>query len=182
MRPKISEPVPRSVIMQPWMKIVICIGLFGIAQAAVFFAFEAYSKELLPGPYEVEVLSVYDGDTFTVRVYPGRDFNVSVWPDITYQLNLDQLSIKVSVRLRGVDTPEIRGKCQVEKEQARMARDFVVAAISDGVTLSNVERGKYAGRVIADVTLPGGRSLTEELIDAGLGRPYDGGKRDTWCQ
>lgn len=47
------------------------------------------------------VVSVYDGDTFTVEARP--------WPGMT---------LRTSVRVRGVDTPEIRGKCQAEKDLA----------------------------------------------------------------
>ena len=44
------------------------------------------------------------------------------------------------------------------------------------------ELGKYAGRVVADVTLEDGRSLADILITADLARPYDGGTREGWCQ
>ncbi len=181
MRPKISEPTTRVVIMDPWMKVLLAIGWFVTALVIVFVVFEANSKELLPGPYQAEVTKVYDGDTFTVLVYPGLNFKSNIWPGVIYELQLNKLSIKTAVRVRGVDTPERRGSCKEEKVKAYVARDFVKGLVKNGVTLSNVELGKYAGRVIADVTLPGGRSLTQELITAGLGRPYDGGTREGWC-
>ena len=56
-----------------------------------------------------KVVSVYDGDTMRV--------NVSGWPPVVGQ--------NMPIRVRGVDTPEIRGKCQEEKRQAYAARNYV---------------------------------------------------------
>ena len=47
--------------------------------------------------------------------------------------------------------------------------------------LTNITLGKYAGRIIADVSLADGRSLAALVIGAGLGREYDGGTRLGWC-
>ncbi len=162
------------------MLIAVFVILVFILGIQLFIAWKVHAAPL-PGPYEAEVISVYDGDTFTVRVHPGRDFYVDIWPGLTVNLGLDNISIKTSVRLRGVDTPELRGKCEEEKEQARLARAFTIQALESGATLTEVKKGKYAGRVIATVTLAGGKDLAEELIAAGLGRAYDGGKREGWC-
>ena len=128
------------------------------------------------------VVSVYDGDSITVEA--------DIWPGLVW---------RGSVRVDGVDTPEIRGGCDEEKRRARQARDFVmgelglfgptvVPAISPTppyepppITLHDVRRGKYAGRVVARVILGDGTDLADALITAGLGRPYDGGARDGWC-
>ena len=109
------------------------------------------------------VLSVYDGDTITVEA--------RIWPGLTWT---------GSVRVRGVDTPEIRGKCAAEKAAAIAARDFVRNAVGDAVTLAGVAHGKYAGRVVADVVLSDGRNLATVLIEAGYA-PYEGGQRRGWC-
>jgi len=45
----------------------------------------------ISGPVTAKVVKVYDGDTFTFEAYP--------WPGIT---------ATASVRVNGVDTPEIR--------------------------------------------------------------------------
>ena len=113
---------------------------------------------------QAEVVSVYDGDTFKVEamIWPGQ-----VW--------------RGSVRVVGVDTPEIRGKCISEKAGALRARDFVRAIIGQEVTLIGVANGLYAGRVIAKVQLSDGSDLAEVLIKKGLGRSYDGGTRQGWC-
>jgi len=102
----------------------------------------------ITGPVAAKVIKVYDGDTFTVEAY--------TWPGIT---------ANVSVRVDGVDTPEIRGQCEAEKQKAREARDYVKGLIlGEVVFLGNVKHGKYAGRVFADVKLEGGGSLAEQII------------------
>lgn len=110
------------------------------------------------------VLSVYDGDTVKVEA--------AMWPGLTWT---------GSVRIQGVDTPELRGKCAGEKRKARAARDFVKGRVGKRVMLLNVKKGKYAGRVVARVRLADGTDLTELLIRSRHGRPYDGGRRHGWC-
>ena len=110
------------------------------------------------------VLSVYDGDTVKVEA--------AMWPGLAWT---------GSVRVEGVDTPEIRGKCEGEKRKAVAARDFVRKQVGKRITLVNVKKGKYAGRVVARIRLADGTDLTELLIRAKHGRPYDGGRRRGWC-
>ena len=111
------------------------------------------------------VTDVYDGDTFTV--------DAEVWPDIGWT---------GSVRVRNVDTPEIRGACDQEKRLAVAARDYVRELLLDeSVTLTEVDNDLYGGRVLAHVYLHGGESLSDLLIVNGYGRPYDGGTRQGWC-
>lgn len=110
------------------------------------------------------VVSVYDGDTVRVEA--------AMWPGLTWT---------GSVRVDGVDTPEIRGKCNAEIAKAKAARDFVRARVGKRVTLVGIKKGKYAGRVVARVKLADGSDLTELLIRQGHGRPYEGGRRRGWC-
>jgi len=119
----------------------------------------------ITSPVAAKVVKVYDGDTFTVEAYP--------WPG---------LEAKASVRVNGVDTPEIRGKCDVEKQKAIEAREFVKGLVlGEVVFLQNVKHGKYAGRVVADVKLGSGDNLAAKIINQGLGREYHGGAREGWC-
>ena len=62
------------------------------------------------------------------------------------------------------------------------ARDIARETVGMSVALRNVEFGKYAGRVVADVFTEDGRRLADVLIEAGLGRPYDNGARLGWCE
>ena len=110
------------------------------------------------------LLSVYDGDTVKVEA--------SMWPGLTW---------RGSVRVEGVDTPELRGKCEGEQRKAVAAKDFVKERVGRRITLMNVKKGKYAGRVVARIRLADGSDLTDLLIRARHGRPYDGGRRKGWC-
>ena len=114
---------------------------------------------------DAELISCYDGDTCS--------FNVPGWPDI--------IGKKISVRIRGYDTPEIRGKCDEEKVLAREARDYLkeILGAADGIVLKDTERGKYF-RILAEVEADG-LDVGIPLIEEGLARLYDGGARESWC-
>jgi endonuclease YncB( thermonuclease family) len=113
-----------------------------------------------------KVISVYDGDTFRV--------NIDSLPPIVGK--------NIPIRVNGIDTPEIRGKCQYEKNLALEARDFVRARLANAkeIKLTNLQRGKYF-RVVANVMVDG-VSLEQELLDNELAYEYDGGKKLSWCR
>ena len=118
--------------------------------------------------YEATVQRVIDGDTFVAEV--------RVWPAMTWT---------GSIRLRGYDTPELRGKCPIEKQNARLARAIAarwIAEAAQRVRLTNVSKGQFAGRVIADVT-DGGELLGEHLVQRGVARRVKGRGRfkKSWC-
>ena len=116
------------------------------------------------GPVLADVVSVYDGDTLTVDAHP--------WPQIT---------MRVSVRVNGIDTPEIRGKCETEKARAQEAKALTKQMSDQKVVLKNIFLGKYAGRVVADVYAEDGTKIAEALISLGLAYRYEGGTRRSWC-
>lgn len=103
----------------------------------------------------------YDGDTVTFTL-PG------LHPII---------GEKINIRVNGIDTPEIRGKCEKEKYDAKQAREMVADILKDAeqITLKNMERGKYF-RIAADVFVDG-ENLADILIEAGMAVKYDGGKK-----
>lgn len=126
----------------------------------------AAAGQPMPGPFAARVERVIDGDSLAVRV--------DLWPG---------LQVATIVRLRGIDAPELAGRCPEERRRAAAARDALAALVGDGtVSLAAVETDKYGGRVVADVADAEGRPLAEALVDAGLARPYDGGRRDGWCR
>jgi micrococcal nuclease len=110
-----------------------------------------------------DVVKIHDGDSILVDAHP--------WPGMT---------IRINVRVRGIDSPEIRGKCEAEKKAARKARDRMAELVKGGVRLENISLGKYAGRVVADAISKSG-TVAVILINEGLARPYAGGKRTGWC-
>lgn len=117
------------------------------------------------GPVRAEVTRVVDGDTF--------EAHTAIW--------LGQ-SIKVRVRIAGVDAPELHARCDEELARAEAARDWLVKRIEGSeVRLSSVHYDKYGGRVDAVVRDSAG-DVGAALIAAGLARPYQGGHRGGWCQ
>ena len=117
--------------------------------------------------YKWPVMRVIDGDTVEV------DASTDLPPELA----------TIRVRLRDADIPETwRPKCDSERKAGRAATAFVKRTIATAGSLivRNPSWGKYGGRVIADLILDG-RSLSAMLIEAGHGRPYDGGKRGSWC-
>jgi len=125
---------------------------------------------LLTGPVPCDIARVLDGDTVQVvcRVWLGSN-------------------VTTLVRVRGIDTPEKKGKCPAESALAIKASKFTTDALPPGtlVRLARVDNDKYGGRVVADVfydsPLRRGVSLADELIAAGLAREYDGGTKSSWC-
>lgn len=124
------------------------------------------AKETLAGPILAEVIKVIDGDTLVVRA--------KIWLGQT---------IETKVRLNGIDTPEIRGKCAEEKQLAQQAKSRMQNWVSGKmVYLTDVTYGKYAGRVVGNVATGDYKNLAEKLIQDGLARPYKGKKRQGWCK
>ena len=113
-----------------------------------------------------KVISVYDGDTFRV--------DIASLPPIVGK--------NIPIRVNGVDTPEIQGKCKYEKNLALKARDFVRIKLTNAkeIKLTNLQRGKYF-RVVANVVVDG-VSLERELLDNKLAYRYDGGTKLSWCK
>jgi endonuclease YncB( thermonuclease family) len=109
-----------------------------------------------------KVVDVYDGDTITVAAYQGKR------------------AYGFKVRLRGIDTPELRTRRAVEKAAATRARDYLrELALNCVVSVSRIENDKYGGRYLADVSL-NGRSLADTMLEHGLARPYAGKAKKPW--
>jgi len=117
------------------------------------------------------VIKVYDADTITIA---------SKLPFDTSPM------YRLSVRLNGIDTPEIKGKgiSDEEKEAAKNARDFVSKMILNKfVRLENVESEKY-GRILADVYI-GDIHINGLLLEEKYAVKYGGGtkmKPSSWLK
>ncbi len=109
------------------------------------------------------VIKVYDADTIT----------------IASKLPYDESPMyRLSVRLNGIDAPEIKGKgvTEEEKEAAKLARDFVNNLVFNKyVRLENIESEKY-GRILADVYI-GDIHLNNLLLKDRYAVKYDGGTK-----
>lgn len=116
----------------------------------------------------VSYLSNYDGDTIKFSI-----------PE-THPL----LGDAISVRLKGVDTAEIRSKDPCEKKLAIFVRDKVAGLLKNAkrIDLLNVERGKYF-RIVAEVHFDG-VNLSKLLLEESLAFVYEGGTKTprNWCK
>jgi endonuclease YncB( thermonuclease family) len=117
------------------------------------------------GIYLAEVLRIADGDTFEARV--------QVWPGI---------AITTRVRLRGIDTPELKARCPQERVKAEAARAKLASILAEGsVELSRVGLDKFGGRIDAAASTRSTPDVSAAILQAGLGRRYAGGRREGWC-
>jgi micrococcal nuclease len=115
----------------------------------------------------VKFIKNYDADTITVNI-------PNVHPLI---------GEKVSVRVLGIDSPEIKGKNKCEKDKARIAQRLVENLLKNAkhIELQNVQRDKYF-RILADVVADG-KSIKDLVIKNHLAYKYEGGTKINvdWC-
>ena len=115
----------------------------------------------------VKYIRNYDADTITVSLPTIHPF----------------FGKSISVRLYGVDSPEIRTKDKCEKQLARTAKKYVASLLkhSKRIDLINVQKDKYF-RLLADVIIDG-VSLREKLFKHNFAYPYYGEKKKdiNWC-
>ena len=112
-----------------------------------------------------QIVEVYDGDTFKI--------------DLPSQHPL--FGDDISIRVFGIDTPELKGSSDEVKALAYKAKNRTRELLSNAKTieLKNPQRGKYF-RVVAEVWIDG-ESFAEKLKGEGLAKDYDGtGTRPEW--
>ena len=127
----------------------------------------------------VDYVRNYDGDTVTVNIIDLQDIDM----DQTFAA----LWKKIGIRVNGIDTPEMRGKCLEEKALAKEAKYLVRDLLKDAeyVSIRDISRGKYF-RLVADIIVnpgtPDELNIKDALLEAGLAVPYDGGRKThSWC-
>lgn len=115
----------------------------------------------------VEVVSVYDGDTVTVNI-----------PDVH-----PLIGKKIGVRIRGLDTPERKGKQPCEKDKAIEAKSLVETALKNAkqVDLLNCGKDKYF-RLLCDVHHDG-KNIADLILKQKLAYQYAGNTKQKidWC-
>ena len=118
-------------------------------------------KAFVPPITQGRVIKCYDGDTITIASYlPYKNSEL----------------YKFSVRINGIDCPEIKSKCVTEKECAQIAKKCVEDKILHKmVRLENVSLEKY-GRILADVCIDK-ISIGPWLVNQHLAVRYDGGTK-----
>lgn len=116
-----------------------------------------------------KVVKVYDGDTITIAT--------------TLPFDISPI-YRFSVRLAGIDSPEIKTKNSIEKMLAMTSKESLENLVLDKVVqLKNISFEKY-GRILADVYV-GDLFVNQWMIDNKLAVVYDGGKKERpveWTQ
>lgn len=110
--------------------------------------------------YKVKLGKVIDGDTFKVYL------------SCSYKL----FCKGVSVRVRGIDTPELKSRVPEEKAKALAAKKFTKKFLTGKkITLKKCHRDKYF-RLLCDVYADN-KSLAEALLNEKLAVSYLGGAK-----
>ena len=115
-----------------------------------------------------KVVDVYDGDTVQI-----------VFPFYNKERKKDMCRWKC--RLSRIDTPELRTKSQEEKKLAIQAREYVKEYVLEKIV--TVKCGKFDkyGRLLVEIYVFEGNtecSLNQLLIERGIAKEYNGGKKD----
>ena len=114
-----------------------------------------------------KVIKVYDGDTITIAAKLPYDLSPVY---------------RFSVRLAGIDSPEMRGGGEKETALATISRDALHGLIFGKIIeLRNNGKEKY-GRLLADVyTTPNAITksihVNQWMLENKFAVPYDGGKK-----
>jgi endonuclease YncB( thermonuclease family) len=115
----------------------------------------------------VKYLKNYDADTITFEI-----------PNVPALIGHN-----VSIRVRGIDSPEIKSKKSCDRKVAVTARDYVKDLLINAkiINLENIQREKYF-RILADVKLDG-KDLASDLLSKNLAFPYAGKTKESrdWC-
>ena len=138
------------------MKKIICVLL-------ILFPFLLFATEFK----DVKWHRCHDGDTCTFTINGVHPL----------------FGDKIGVRLSGIDTPEIQGKCPVEKQKAEDARDYLVKYLENAkeIILADVQKGEFC-RLVA-VIYADDVDINKEMIRAGHAVSYDGKtKKHNWCK
>ena len=119
------------------------------------------TEPFIPDIRFAKVVKVYDGDTITVAA----------------KLPFENSPIyRFSVRLRSIDSPEIKGKSKKECDLAIEARDALHHLIYGKIIeLRNNGKEKY-GRLLADLYY-NDIHINKWMVDNGYAINYDGGKK-----
>lgn len=116
--------------------------------------------------HHTKVLDVYDGDTCTALI----DLGLGIFK-------------KETIRLNGINCPEIKTKNIKEKELGGQARQFTIDRIFDKEVEIVTHKEEKFGRYLADIYYyQDGEKLhlNSELIKAGLAKEYFGERRAEW--
>ena len=117
----------------------------------------ASTKPFVPHPTEAKVVKVYDGDTVWCACY------------------IDGAAHRVSVRMLGYDTAEMRTHDPVEKAAAIGARDDLKSMVLDRVVRLEITGSDKYGRLLGQMYLDD-KNINDIMLTK-WGVPYAGGTK-----
>lgn len=125
------------------------------------------TQAFIPPICEGQVIKVYDGDTITIAA------------KLPYN---DSLLYRFSIRLNGIDSPEIKGHSEDEKAAAQVSKLALENLILHKyIVLKNKSTEKY-GRILADVYIVYDKNdklhLNKWMLDNRYAVEYDGGTKN----
>ncbi len=164
------ELMQRLQSMDPKLLKGLAVGLVLIG-AFLFWRFRGRDPLPVPDPKCVwhstvkSVESVYDGDTFKAHIKGHNPIDGK----------------SVGIRIRGIDTPELRDSRPGVRKKAQKAKEFTEAKIKNArrIDLYNISTADKYGRILATVFCDR-RDLGRMLVKQGLAKSYDGGKKPKW--
>ena len=104
------------------------------------------------------IISCYDGDTCTI-LFKWKKQN-----------------IKISCRIYGIDTPEIRTTNKEEKKKAIESRDYLRSLILNKIVFVKIMKYDKYGRPLIQLYY-NNIDISKEMIEKGYGKEYFGGSR-----
>ena len=127
-----------------------------------------------------KITKIYDPDTFTVVLNPAYDVDGN-----KTNLNLDQY-IKLSIRLDGIDSPELKCPNPAESNACKKINQYLSTLITNNmvVVVTLYDFDKY-GRALSNIELKINgvyTNLNELLIQKKYVRQYSGGTKIPWTQ
>ena len=103
--------------------------------------------------YRAEVVRVIDGDTIVINL----DLGLSIW------------SKNLTVRLYGINSPEIRG---AERPEGLKSKEWLVKTLSTTPTIivkTYKDKNDKYGRLLADIYI-GDRYINDEIVEEGFAK------------
>ena len=120
--------------------------------------------------FKAKVTDVLDGDTLKLE-YIDLGFGMAV--------------MEATLRISGIDAPEIHSDNEKEAKAAGLVRDYLIGLVGGKIctikTVKDSEKSKEKfGRYLCDVYLSESETVSKRLVSLGFVRAYKGEKKLIW--